>query len=45
MSILENEKYEVENIIILYQKLIYRKAMRISLIDDIIRHNKIPKAK
>jgi len=26
---LENEKYEVENIIIFYEKLMYRKAMRI----------------
>jgi len=37
MSVLQNEKYE-ENIIILYQKLMYRKAMRISPVDGIMQH-------
>jgi len=39
MFVLENEKYKVENIIILYQKLMYRKAIRISPVDGITRHN------
>jgi len=38
---LENEKYEVENIIILYQKLMYRKTMRISPVYGVMRNNKI----
>jgi len=42
MSVLENEKYEVENIIILYQKLMLKikKILRISPVDSIMRRNR-----